>query len=350
MNINPNGIPSFIPLKEPVLSYINFQKNLFNSNSIEEESSEEKKNDKDSKSNSPSTYIINNIIPNMNQDISSKINIIINNDDILQEQKLLDSKERPLFLFSENENNFRKLIFRCQKRNHDKNDEKINIKDTCDFISQKIINKENIKNGGEKAKKPVYKKHDKMEKDNIVRKIQVHYCNFLVNFINEITQRIIIDESYKTENPEEIIHMKDYLLNNIDYRFKANIKKEFMELSENMKIKDIISPSHEFCKQYNINNKNEQIMKKIESKNNPILNKILEQKYLYYFNEIYFKNKRNIELKDENISLKIILSNNTKMLDDLISKNKDDKNYFLKMKRVVMQNFSKPKYMFKIKK
>ena len=78
-----------------------------------------------------------------------------------------------------------------------------------------------------------------MEKDNIVRKIQVHYCNFLVNFINEVIQKIIIDQSYKTENAEEIIHMKDYLLNNIDYKFKANIKKDFMEKSENMKIKEI---------------------------------------------------------------------------------------------------------------
>ena len=38
------------------------------------------------------------------------------------------------------------------------------------------------------------------------------------------------------------------------------------------------------------------------------------------------------------------------MFNDLVFKNKDDKNYISKLKRVVMQNFSKPKYMFKIKK
>ena len=198
-------------------------------------------------------------------------------------------------------------------------------------------------------KKIIYKKHDKMEKDNIVRKIQVHYCNFLVNFINEVIQKIIIDESYKTENAEEIIHMKNYLLNNLDYKFKANIKKDFMKKSENMKIKEIISPTKEFCEKFNVANKNEEIMRKIELKNNPILKKILNQNYFYYFNEIYNQNKRNLELNEENESISIKLSNNTKMIDDLILKNNDDKNYILKLKRIIMQNFSKPKYIFKTK-
>ena len=91
-------------------------------------------------------------------------------------------------------------------------------------------------------------------------------------------------------------------------------------------------------------------MEKIELKNKSILNKILNQKYLYYFTEIYSKNKRNLDLKEENESINLVLSNKTKMFDDLIIKNSDDKNYISKMKRVVMQNFTKPKYMFKIKK
>ena len=50
------------------------------------------------------------------------------------------------------------------------------------------------------------------------------------------------------------------------------------------------------------------------------------------------------------MTLSIALSNNTKTFDDLVLKNMDDKNYILKLKKVVMQNFSKPKYVFKIKK
>lgn len=348
MKINSEEISTYISLKKPILLDFKEIKN-FASNSIDEESTEEKKNDKEIKQNDCINIYINNNNNNESKlikDISSKINITINNDDILQEQKLLNSKY--LNLIFEEDKIPKKMIFSCKKRNHDVEDVITPGPETL----EKNIKKEEVKKNemGKKKKKTVYKKHDKMEKDNIVRKIQVHYFNFLINFINEVTQKIIIDETYRTKNAEEIIHMKDFLFNNIDYKFKSNIKKNFMEEVENMKIKDIISPSYDFCKLHNIINKNEQIMEKIELKNKSILNKILNQKYLYYFTEIYSKNKRNLDLKEENESINLVLSNKTKMFDDLIIKNSDDKNYISKMKRVVMQNFTKPKYMFKIKK
>ena len=138
--------------------------------------------------------------------------------------------------------------------------------------------------------------------------------------------------------------MKYYLVNTIDYRFKPNIRKDFMEITENMKIKDIISPSVEFSKKYNLSDKNKDIMHRIELKNHPILNNILNQKYLFYFTDIYY------DLSEGNTTLSIVLSNNTKTFNDLVLKNMDDKNYILKLKRVVIENFSKPKFVFKIKK
>ena len=325
-------------LKKPIFVNINEINNSL-INSIEEETTEDKKSNKE---NIPINYI-NIYLKNNNATLLNKDIVLINNNDILQEQKLLD----PKFL------NTKKKLFLCQKRPHlDEFKNSVNFPEAFDVKENNSEIFENLKriNGKSRKQKLLYKKHDKMEKDNIVRKIQVHYCNFLVNFINEVIQKIIIDQSYKTENAEEIIHMKDYLLNNIDYKFKANIKKDFMEKSENMKIKEIISPSKEFCEKFKLTNKNEDIMNKIESKNNPILNKILNQKYFYYFNEIYNQNKRNIELNEENESINIKLSSNIKMIDDLIQKNNDDKNYILKLKRVVMQNFSKQKYIFKTKK
>ena len=334
-------------LIKPIFNDLNDIKN-FSTNSFEEDSTEDKKIEKKIKPNDYiNIFISKNITPNLNKEIFSKINITINKEDILQEQKLLNSKALNLSFF-ENENSQKKLIFSCKKRLHQ---EESKTQEPPKISLEKNINNEEIKKkGSKKAKKVVYKKHDKMEKDNIVRKIQVHYCNFLVCFINEVIQKIIIDEMYKTIDDEELNHMKDYLFNNIDYNFKSNIKKKFMEKTENMIIKDIISPTQEFCELHNINNKNKEIMDKIIAKNNPILNKILNQKYLYYFNEIYYQNKRNLVLEEENESINIILSSNTKMLEDLILKNKEDKNYILKLKRVVMQNFTKPKYMFKIKK
>ena len=345
-NFEENSNPSV--LIKPIFQNLNGIKYI-SSNLFEEDSTEDKKNEKEIKSNDYINKCFSkNTIPNLHKEILSKMNITINKDDILQEQILLNSRALNS-LFCEKDKNQKKLIFSCKKRLHEEDSETQEPFKT--ILGTNILkNEENKRIGTKKIKKVVYKKHDKMEKDNIVRKIQVHYCNFLVYFINEVIQKIFIDEMYKSENAEEIVYMKDYLFNNIDYKFKSNIKKKFMENTENMKIKDIISPPKEFCIKNKIINKNEKIMEKIELKNNPILNKILNQKYLYYFNEIYFHNRRNLILKEENESINIILSNNIKLFEDLISKNKEDENYILKLKRVVMHNFSKPKYIFKTKK
>ena len=328
MNITPTKISSNIELKEPKL--FGLPNSFMPLYSNEDDTTEEKKNSKDSKPKENLNNFYGFItISNEKKSISSKLNININNDDIMQELKLLDTTPSNSIL-SENYPNCKNLIFSCRKRNDDDN-----------IDTQLVVNI---------PREESYKKHDKMEKDNIVRKIQVHYCNFLICFINEVIKRIIIEESYQTENAETITHMKDYLLNTIDYRFKSNIRKDFMQITENMKIKDIISPSVDFCDKYKLSNKNKDIMSKIELKNHPILNKILNQKYLFYFNDIYYQNKRKFDLNEGNMTLSIVLSDNTKTFNDLVLKNMDDKNYILKLKRVVMQNFSKPKYVFKIKK
>ena len=105
----------------------------------------------------------------------------------------------------------------------------------------------------------IYRKHDRNEKDNILTKIQIHYRNFLISFINEIIIIIIIKEYYNSKDLAKIKHLKEYLFNNIDQHFKSNIKKEFMKFAESNKIKDIISPSVTKCKKYNIENKNQKV-------------------------------------------------------------------------------------------
>ena len=213
--------PIYLTLRKPIFQNFNEIKNN-SMNSIEEESTEEKKTEKEIISNDfNNLYVKNKYFQKPSLELSSKINIIINNDDILQEQKLLNSKK--FSFFSDNSQNRKKLIFSCNKRLHDEDYKFPDFLNGALETSKK--NGEIKKNGSGKIKKVAYKKHDKMEKDNIVRKIQVHYCNFLISFINEIIQKIIIDESYKTENADEIIHMKDYQFNNIDYKFKSNIKK-----------------------------------------------------------------------------------------------------------------------------
>lgn len=198
----------------------------------------------------------------------------------------------------------------------------------------------NEQNSEKKNKKPLYKKHDKYEKDNILTKIQIHYKNFLISFANEIIKKIIWEESYNSKNLDKIIHLKEYLFNNIDHKFKSNIKKEIMKYIETIKIKDILSPSNDICKQYKIENRNIHVLKKIELMKNPILTKILNSKYLSFFN-LYYEGKRNINIKEGNFNVNLELTQNIEFFDDLINKDINDKKYISKLRKFAISNFAK---------
>lgn len=152
--------------------------------------------------------------------------------------------------------------------------------------------------------------------------------------------KIIIEECYKFQNLDKIIHLKEYLFHKINYHFKSNIKKEYMKLAESTKIKEIISPSLDLYENINYENKNLLIMKKIESLNNPILNKILNSDYLYFF-DIYYSSKRTINLIEGEFSIDLDLDKNIKLFNDLIEKNKNDDKYIYNLKKFAALNFLK---------
>ena len=217
-----------------------------------------------------------------------------------------------------NNNNNKKLIFLVHKRLH-----------SIDNTGRDELNKIGSN-----------KKHTRNEKDNILKKIQIHYRNFLVEFINIVIIKIIIEECYKFQNLDKIIHLKEYLFHKINYHFKSNIKKEYMKLAESTKIKEIISPSLDLYENINYENKNLLIMKKIESLNNPILNKILNSDYLYFF-DIYYSSKRTINLIEGEFNIDLDLDKNIKLFNDLIEKNKNDDKYIYNLKKFAALNFSK---------
>ena len=118
----------------------------------------------------------------------------------------------------------KKLIFLVHKRSH---------------------SNDKFESNNDSNKSVIYRKHDRNEKDNILTKIQIHYRNFLVSFINETIIKIIINEYYNSKDLEKIKHIKEYLFNNIDQHFKSNIKKEYMIFAESNKIKDLFHLLHQ---------------------------------------------------------------------------------------------------------
>ena len=166
----------------------------------------------------------------------------------------------------------------------------------------------------------VIKKHDKFTIDNILRKFQVHYLNFIVSFINTILNNL----GFKIK------------LFQLNYRLKENIGKNNIKYLKNSTLKEILSKeiSHKFRK---VNkNENKIIIDKIIKC--PILNKILSEKYMYLF-DIYLKSQRIINLDKYGLDQTIELPINIAMFDDLLKKNLKEKEYSKRLKECIDKYF-----------
>lgn len=170
--------------------------------------------------------------------------------------------------------------------------------------------------------------HSKESKDNIIRKIQVHFHNFLLLFINEIIINYGLDKKFQFID--------------IDYTYKKNIKKEDFEKLKSKEIHQIlcqnISPKFRKISKIDkeINNKIYSEVIKYDS-----IRRILSERYINIFRNIYYVNKRVINDYDLNIKL----SNNIKTYQDLLEENSD---YIEKIKKEVKDNYL-PKKLFKLK-
>ena len=168
--------------------------------------------------------------------------------------------------------------------------------------------------------------HTKYNKDNIIRKIQVHFQNFLICLINEI----ILNYGFK----------KKFL--NIDYKNKKNVKKVNVENLRTQKIGQILCQniSTKYRKLYKID-KEMNIKLYLEVIKYESIKNFLSETYINIFRNIYYTNKRDIN----DYGLNIKLSDNVKTYQDLLEENIDDSEYIEKIKQTVEYNYL-PKKMF----
>ena len=148
--------------------------------------------------------------------------------------------------------------------------------------------------------------HGKSSPDNVLRKIQTHYISFIIEFVNCILQYL----GY------------DYKFINIDYNIKKKVNKKFISFLKTKNIREILSNdiSSKFRKQKK--DKNKIILNKVI--NNDIINKILSENYLNLFKEVYYKDKRIINLKDygSSIDIDVPLNDKVKTFGNLLNKEK----------------------------
>jgi len=149
------------------------------------------------------------------------------------------------------------------------------------------------------------KKHTKYSKDNILRKIQVHFHRFIVDYANEL----IYSRGFKKK------------FHYIAYSQKSDFnKKKFNDL-KNKKIGDILKQSLS-TKYKKVYQKNKEINENLynEVKNNKIISDFMSENYIDIFKNIYYKNEKQINIYEMNFTL----SPKVKTFDDLLNRERED--------------------------
>ena len=180
------------------------------------------------------------------------------------------------------------------------------------------------KRGPIKIKESKKAVHNDWSNDNITSKIQIHYLNFIISFLNDCVF--------------SFFGKKKFTFLNIDYKEKSKVTKAHLEKMKHSTILDIL-------KNIDISNK----YKHYDKDNNKInveslinyfwFRKIFEMKYLELF--LYYYNDEQ-PLKELTLfDKKVILSEKTKSFNDLLQKKEQLKEriiYFCKLIYLINKN------------
>ena len=187
------------------------------------------------------------------------------------------------------------------------------------------------KRGRERTKTITYIKnikiHNKLSDDNIIRKCQVSYINFIIEFMNILCSKFNINQTFFP----------------LDYQFKKIINKKYRNKLISQSIEDIIK--NNISPKYSTKEKssNKEICEIIRKKGLTDFINILNKRFLFFFDKIYFTSRRRFNLKQFNLAdIEIELSNNVELYENLLDKNKNDKNYKEykeKMEKIIQKYF-----------
>ena len=177
------------------------------------------------------------------------------------------------------------------------------------FIHKKRTGRQNSINLSNKKKRKI---HNKYDIDNIMRKCQVSYFNFIIDLMNIICQKFGYYEPFVKLN----------------YNIKKIVNKEQIEMLRSSTIEEVIGKEISPKNSTKDKNYNKIICEQIRKLGkNDIIN-ILNLNFFFFFDNIYFKSLRNFNLKELNISNKDItieLPKEIELYEDLKERNNDIK-------------------------
>ena len=146
--------------------------------------------------------------------------------------------------------------------------------------------------------------HSASDDDNILRKIQVHFLSFIINFTNDVICTFRTDKDIP-------------LFKNLAYKIKKVVNHKFVEQLKKARINEILQFKVSPKMKINDESLNRRIFNIIWDKL-PSLHKFLQTNYLNFFKDYYY-NINNQKIEVDGIEIK--LSIRTKTFNDLINKN-----------------------------
>ena len=188
----------------------------------------------------------------LNNTLSDDISSIYSNIDILYDNSFLsDFNLMDISGTNEKENNNKKELFKTEQLKRKRG---------------RKINKE--------SKKAT---HSALFKDNIKRKIQVHFLTFLVSLINDIISTF---------------PLKGVSLKNLAYNMKEKISNVYFEKLKKSSIKELIENINISSKFKNYEeNMNKEVIKKLIEYDFDYFSKLFEKDYLFFF-RLYYNDEK----------------------------------------------------------
>ena len=182
--------------------------------------------------------------------------------------------------------------------------------------------KKDKKKRGRKSLKLGKKQHSAFDQDNIIRKIQVHFLSFIIDFTNDIIRAVFKDN-------------KNIFFKSINYEFKKTVNHSYIQKLYAKTIGDIVQVAASSKNKKFVKNINQIVYDKLC--NIDIFKKLFSISYLYMFNKYYYLNKREIDF----FGYKVNLSQRTKLFMDLLEKNKESAEYIKKIAEDFFSNKTK---------
>ena len=212
----------------------------------------------------------NILVPNHYNNIPMNSALIDNNDIIKCFSNVITEKNNTLEI---DDVTYENLYFINQYQFIDKKNESTLSTDVKLKSDENLLSKKRDNNKKNKRKK----EHSKFEKDNVMRKLNIHFISFIVKFVNYNIKRLI-----SKNHP---------LFTNLCYDFKKKINNTLFNELKNKSLGEVLRNEGSKKNKRNIIYQKDDNEKIFNSVYNTNLKDLLDTNYIKFFREVYTRKR-----------------------------------------------------------